>query len=278
MSRKRWIQIGLGLLIVLCACGSGPTESGDSDARTVNVITSGGFAAAYDVLGPRFEQETGIRLATAYGASGGGAPDSIPMRLARGEEADLLIMSKPALERLAEQGEVVGTSRVDLVDSQIGMAVKSGASKPDISTPDAFIAALRAAESIGFSASLSGTYLSTDLLPRLGIWEELEPRSNRVVGERVGAVVARGEVEIGFQQISELLPIEGLDYVGPIPDEFQKTSTFSAGLTTRARNPSDAKDLIEFLSSAEVAPDIAATGLQPKAGDKMTEGDQGPAE
>jgi molybdate transport system substrate-binding protein len=119
------------------------------------------------------------------------------------------------------------------------------------------------AESIGYSASASGTYLSTVLFPQLEIWERIEPKSKRILSERVASVVARGEVEIGFQQISEILPIAGVDYVGPIPDDVQKITTFSAGITRRAQNLSGAKSLIEFLSSEQVAETIAATGLIP---------------
>jgi putative tricarboxylic transport membrane protein len=122
-----------------------------------------------------------------------------------------------------------------------------------------------AAESIGYSASASGTYLSTELFPRLGIWEQLEPKSQRILSERVASVVARGEVQIGFQQISEILPIEGVDYVGPIPDDVQKVTTFSTGTTTHAENPADAQLLIDFLSSSKVAETIASTGLEPVA-------------
>ncbi len=265
MSRHRWIKLGLGLPLLCWGCGSGPAESDDGSARTVDVISSGGFAAAYDTLGPRFGRETGVQLVSAYGASTGGATDSIPVRLARGEPADVIILSRPALDKLSSQGEVVGSSRVDLADSKVGMAVKSGSPKPDISSPEAFFSSLRAARSIGYSAGASGIYLSTDLFPRLGIWEELEPKGVRVVGERVGSVVARGEVEIGFQQISEILTIEGADFAGPIPDAFQKVTTFSAGLTTRARNPTDGRALLDFLSSEAVVQGIAATGLEPKA-------------
>lgn len=272
-----WIHVTLGSLLLTGSCGSSSVESRKPDARSVAVITSGGFAAAYNVLGPQFEQETGIRLISAYGASSGGAPDSIPERLARGETPDLIILSRPALDALTERGDVVGTSRIDLADSRIGMAVMSGGSRPDIENPDAFVATLLAARSIGYSASVSGTYLSTELFPRLGIWERLEPKSKRIVSDRVGNVVARGEVEIGFQQISEILPIEGVDYVGPIPEEFQKVSTFSAGLTTRARNLEDARSLLEYLSSEKVAEAIAATGLEPRVRAPQLEGSQGEA-
>ena len=132
---------------------------------------------------------------TAYGASTGGAPDSIPVRLARGERFDVLIMSRAGLNALAAQGLVRPDTRRDLASSSIGMAVREGAPLPDIGTPEAFAATLLDAESIGYSASVSGTYIATELYPRLGLAEELAPKSRRIVSERVAAVVARGEVE-----------------------------------------------------------------------------------
>lgn len=150
-----------------------------------------------------------------------------------------------------------------LVRSSIGMAVREGASIPDISTPELFVETLLKAESIGYSASASGTYLSTVLLPSLGLWEQLESKSKRILNERVAAVVARGEVEIGFQQISEILPIEGVAYAGPIPSKYQMVTTFSMGITTRTKNISDARSLVDYPSSAEVAAIIVETGLEP---------------
>ena len=141
--------------------------------------------------------------------------------------------------------------------------MRAGAPAPDISSTESFVEALLAAESIGYSASASGTYLSTELFPRLGIWEEIEPKSKRILSERVATVVARGEVQLGFQQISEILPIEGIDFVGPIPFTVQKVTTFSAGITTRAENSRDAQALIDYLSSVEVAGAITDTGLEP---------------
>ncbi len=232
----------------------------------VHVLTSGGFAAAYDVLAPRFEAATGARLVTAQGASTGGAPDSIPARLARGERHDVLIMSQAGLNELTARGLVRPDSRVDLASSSIGMAVREGAPVPDISTPAAFRAALLAAESIGYSASVSGTYLATELFPRLGLAEQLAPKSRRIVSERVAAVVARGEVEVGFQQVSEILSIAGAAYAGPIPAEYQRITTFSTGVMTQARNAAGGRRLIDYLSSAAVAATVAATGLQPLTG------------
>lgn len=253
---------------LICACQSqsvGPDASiaPINGTRQIKVMTSGGFTAAYNILAPQFEQSTGIVLITVYGASSGGAPNSIPSRLSNGEVADVIILSRSSLDNLAELGEVHPDSRVDLVRSGIGMAVRSGSRKPDISTKDAFIETVLRAESIGYSASASGAYLSTVLFPQLEIWEQVEPKSKRILSERVASAVARGEVEIGFQQISEILPVAGVDYVGPLPDDMQKITTFSAGITQRAQNLSGAKSLIEFLSSEEVAETIAATGLIP---------------
>lgn len=264
--KKTLIAILLAVTtFLICAC---QTQSPDSHApidgpRQIKVFTSGGFAAAYNILAPEFEQNTGIILITAYGASSGGAPDSIPSRLSNGEAVDVIILSRSSLANLTRLAEVHPDTRVDLVHSAIGMAVRSGRPRPDISTREAFIETVLRAESIGYSASTSGTYLSTILFPQLEIWERIEPKSRRILSERVASVVARGEVEIGFQQISEILPVEGVDYVGPIPDDVQKITTFSAGITQRTQNYADAKSLIDFLSSAEVAETIAATGLIP---------------
>ena len=229
------------------------------------MVTSGGFAAVYDGLRGQIGTELDVSLRTEYGSSSGGAPDSIPARLERGEPFDVVILSRPSLDRLTERGYVVADSRRDLVRSRIGMAVKAGAPKPDISTTDAFTATLMAAKSIGYSASASGAYLSTVLWPAMGLWEMLAPKSQRILSERVASVVARGEVEIGFQQISEILPIEGVDFVGPIPDALQKVTTFSAGVTTASARPEEAMRLLERLGSAAFAPQILAAGLSPVA-------------
>jgi len=234
-------------------------------AQEIRVMSSGGFSTPYQEMVPEFERRTQYKVLTAYGASMGGAPDSIPMRLERDEPADVVILAAAALDLLVEQGKVVSGSRVDLVRSKIGMGVRAGTQKPDISTVDALIRTLLNAESIAYSASASGTYLSTRLFPRLGIAEQVREKSIRVVSERVGAVVARGEAEIGFQQISELLPIEGLDYVGPLPDEVQEVTIFSAGIAAGAKNLQGARELIEFLASPATIPAIESAGLEPVA-------------
>ena len=247
----------LAFAVLLC----GATAQG----AEIKVMTSGGFTAAYRELVPLFEKSSGHTVSTAYGASMGGAPDSIPSRLARGEKADIVILAAPALDELVKQGHVVAGSRVDLVRSLIGLAVKAGAPKPDIGSVDALKRTLLGARSIAYSASASGTYLAGELFPRLGIAEQLKGKSKRIESARVGTVVAQGEAEIGFQQISELLPIAGIDFVGPLPAEVQRVTVFSAGIVAGAQEADAAQALIRFFTSPAAAAAIVRSGLEPVA-------------
>jgi molybdate transport system substrate-binding protein len=143
------------------------------------------------------------------------------------------------------------------------MAVRAGMPKPDISSVDALRRTLLQAKSIAYSASVSGNYISTELYQRLGIADQLLPKSRRIEGERVGSVVAREEAEIGFQQISELLPISGIDYVGPLPPEVQRETVFSAGIAAKSSNPAEARAFIRFLASPSARDVIKKSGLEP---------------
>jgi molybdate transport system substrate-binding protein len=231
----------------------------------IRVMTSGGFTAAYLELVPEFERATGHKVSTVFGGSMGNGPETIPNRLRRGEPADIVILAASALDDLIKQGRVVAGSRVDLVRSTIGMAVRAGAPKPDISTVAALTETLLRAKSIAYSASASGIYLSTEMFQRLGIADKVLPKSRNAQGERVGAIVARGEAEIGFQQVSELLPEPGIDYVGELPPEVQRVTVFSAGIVVGTKQLEGAKALIEFLASEKAIPVIRKTGLEPAA-------------
>jgi hypothetical protein len=145
------------------------------------------------------------------------------------------------------------------------MAVRAGARKPDITTAAALKRTLLEASSIAYSASASGTYLSTELFQRLGVAEQMKGKARRIESERVGAVVARGEAEIGFQQVSELLPIPGIDYVGPLPPEVQQVSIVSAALVVGTRRAEAAGALLRFVASSAAVPAITKTGLEPIA-------------
>lgn len=237
--------------------------AGSACGAEVKVMISGGFSAAYRTLLPEFERTTHNSVATAAGPSMGNTPEAIPNRLQRGEPADVLIMVSSALDELIKLGKVVPDSRIDLARSKIGMVVRAGEPKPDISSVDAFKRALIEAKSIAYSDSASGVYLSTVLFERLGIAEQVLSKSRMIPAEPVGAVVARGEAQIGFQQISELIPVPGVDLVGPLPAEIQKITIFSAGIATGAREPDAARALLQFLSSPAAAPAIAKSGLEP---------------
>ncbi|MBP0494052.1 substrate-binding domain-containing protein [Pararoseomonas indoligenes] len=232
-------------------------------AAEVVVLTSGGLTAAYRSLIPGFESSTGHKLTTHQGASMGAAPDAIPQRLARGEPADVVLLAADGLEALIAKGQAQPGSRVDIARSLIGMAVRKGAPKPDISSLEAFRQTLLAAKSIAYSASASGVYIETEMYRKLGLQDELMAKSRRIYSERVGTVVARGEAEIGFQQVSELLPIEGIDYLGTIPEAVQQPTIFCAGIAANAREPEAARALIRYLASAEAAPALTRTGLEP---------------
>lgn len=236
-----------------------------ASAEEIKVMTSGAFTAAYLEVIPIFERQTGHKVTTAFGASTGNAPDSIPARLQRGEATDIIILSAPALEALTKEGKVIAGSRVDLARSSIGVAVKAGAPRPDISTVEALKRTLLAAKSIAYSASVSGTYLSTEMFQTLGIADQVLPKSKRIESERVGTVVARGDAELGFQQVSELLPIPGIDFVGTLPAEVQRVTVFSAGLATGARATDAARALMAFLASAATTPAKEKSGLEPIA-------------
>ncbi len=227
------------------------------------MVTSGAFTAAYLELVPEYERATHNRLAAEFGPSMGTTHNAIPLRLERGEAIDVVIMAAPALADLIRQGKVRADSRVDLVRSVIGMAVKAGAPKPDIRTVEALKHTLLAAKSIAYSDSASGVYLSTELFPKLGIADQIKSKSRMIEADPVGGVVAKGEVEIGFQQISELRPVKGIDIVGPLPPGAQRITIFAAGIPATSRQPEGARALIQWLASPAAYPAIEKSGLEP---------------
>ena len=233
-----------------------------ASAEEVRVMTSGGTAAAFVALAPEFERATGHKVVTLATSTGLGA-DSIPSRVRRGDPVDVVILSRAQIDELAGEGKVAATSRVDLARSSIGMAVRKGAPKPDISTVDALKRALLQAKSVAYSAQVSGIYLTTELFPRLGIADQMTKKGVRVDVGRVGAVIARGEAEIGFQQISELMEVEGVDLVGPLPAEVQRVTVFTAAVTASSKSSGAAQALIEFLGSPRGTEVMKKSGLDP---------------
>ena len=236
-----------------------------ASAAEVRVMISGGLTAAYKALVPEFERATGHKVLTAYGPSMGATANAIPVRLERGEPADVLIMVGYALDDLVKQGKVMADGKVDLVKSPIGIAVKSGTPKPDISTADALKRALLAAKTIAYSDSASGVYVSTEMFAKLGIADAMKDKTRKVPATPVGEIVAHGDAEIGFQQISELKPVEGIDIVGPLPDDLQKITVFSAGIASVSKEPEAGNALIKFLASPAARAEIVKSGMDPIA-------------
>jgi molybdate transport system substrate-binding protein len=248
--------LALGLVSALALAGS-------ANAAEVRVMISGGMTAAYKELVPEFERQTGNKVLTAFGPSMGTTVNAIPMRLERGEPADVLILVGYALGDLAKKGKVVEGTSVDLVTSAIGVAVKAGAPKPDISSADAVKRALLAAKSVAYSDSASGVYISTEMFNKLGIADAMKDKAKKIPATPVGEIVAHGDAEIGFQQIAELRPVSGIDIVGPLPDGLQSITVFSAGVATGSKEPDAGKALIKFLASPAARDAIVKSGMEP---------------
>ena len=191
----------------------------------------------------------------------GKAPEAIPNRLARGEKADVVIMVGYALDDLIKQGKVDPASRVELADSRIGLVVREGAPKPDISSVDGLKKTLLDAKSVAYSDSASGVYIEEQLFKRLGIEDQLKPKSKMIPKIPVGSVVATGDYQLGFQQVSELLPVPGVSFVAKIPESVQSVTRFAAGIPVGAQHPAQAKALLDYLASTAAQPDVKATGL-----------------
>ena len=230
-------------------------------AEQVNVMTSGGFTAAYKILGPKFAAATGNTLDTQFGPSMGKAPEAIPNRLARGEHADVVIMVGYALDELIKQGKVDPASRVELADSRIGMVVRAGAPKPDISNVESLKKTLLGAQSVAYSDSASGVYIEQQLFKKLGIEDQLKPKAKMIAKIPVGSVVGTGDYQLGFQQVSELLPVPGVSFVAKIPESVQSVTRFAAGIPVNAQHPAEAKALLAYLAAPAAQADVQATGL-----------------
>jgi molybdate transport system substrate-binding protein len=224
----------------------------------MKIFCTNGLKSVLIELAPVLEREHAIRFTTTWGATVG-----LAQEIAGGAQADLAILTGEVVDDLIARGKAVAGSRVDLARSGIGVAVRKGAPRPDIGTADALRRALLAARSVAHSKSgQSGLYFPT-VLERLGIAAEMKPKL--VVPESgiaIGELVARGEAEIGVQQISELLPVAGVEVVGPLPPPLQKITVFSAGVPATATHPRAALALAQSIARAS-RPLLAAKGLEP---------------
>ncbi len=227
----------------------------------LNVITSGGFAAPLREVLPDFEKSTGIRVTTALGQSQGGGPKAIGAMLRAGAPADVVLMSKEGLHDLIAAGLIVNGSEVDLAQTPLGVSVRSGAAKPDISTVEAFKQTLLRAKSITFPSSTTGIYMMTKLFPQLGIADQLAAKSTHTGV----ADVAKGNAELAIQPVSELAKVEGTEFVGTLPHEIQYISVFSCAAVKAGKQPEASKRLISFLSGTKAATAMRNHGMEPLA-------------
>jgi molybdate transport system substrate-binding protein len=228
----------------------------------LNVLISGGFSGAYERLLPEFKQTSGIEVTTGSGASQGTGPQAIAAQLARGVPADVVILSREGLSELIAAKRIVAGTDVDLAQVPLGVAVRAGAPKPDVSTVEAFKEMLLRVELVAMPASTSGIWMMNDLFPRLGIAEKvatkMAPR-----GTEATRMVAAGEVDIAVMPVSEILSAPGIAFAGSIAPEIQFVQVFLAAIVAGSAEIENSKRLIEFLSSARAAEAIRNSGMEP---------------
>jgi len=279
--RKRWHR-PMGLVLVFAGVGAGLAAPGFPAARAqgqgqpesqkqtpeqLNVITSGGFAAAFQELQPEFEKATRIKLTVTRGASQGSGPDTIGAQLRRGFPADVVILSREGLDDLIAEKRIVAGSDINLGQTPLGMAVRAGGSKPDIRTVEAFKQTMLRAKSVTFPGSTTGIYMVKQLFPQLGIASEMAPKTTSTGV----AAVAKGDAEIAVQPVSELLHAPGTEFVGTLPKEIQYVSVFSAAMVAGSKEPKavlaaralEARKLLDFLTSEKAKAAIKASGMEP---------------
>ena len=221
----------------------------------IKVLSSLAHREAYLELVPQFERASGHKVSTTWA----GTMD-IMKRLAAGEIFDLVILSSTSVDELIKQGKVAG-GRIDLAKTGIGVAVRAGTPKPDISSADALKRALLAAKTVGYSTGPSGVYL-VKLFERMGIADDVKAKTRQIPsGGTVGPIIASGEAEIGFQQVSELVHVPGVDFVGPLPPEVQHITVFSCAVQTAGPNPDAAGELVRSLTAKSADPVFKKHGL-----------------
>ncbi|WP_343584704.1 substrate-binding domain-containing protein [Pseudomonas sp.] len=249
------------LLTTSFVCSAADVVQGGEE--TLTVLSSGGIMGAIREVAPAYEKTYGVKLEVLAAPSMGETPQAVPNRLARGEQADVVLMVGSALDNLVASGLADKTSRIDLGKSFIAMAVRKGESKPDIGTMQALRTVLQNSSSVAYSDSASGVYLSKTLFPRMQLGDQFVAKAHMIPAEPVGAVIARGEAQIGFQQLSELKPVKGIDIVGLIPAEAQKMTMYSGAVVTKSQHHAAAQALLDYLASPQADAAIKDSGLTP---------------
>jgi molybdate transport system substrate-binding protein len=229
--------------------------SAHGEAAEIKVLSTVGMQPATPELFSQFEAATGHRVVVTYGLAA-----VLKTKFLEGAPAVVLILTGPIIDDLAKQGKVVTESKKDVARSGVGVAVKAGAPKPDISTPDALKSAVLSAKSIGYSREGASGVAFARVLERLGIADQVRAKY-KDTGTKAGEMLAAGEIDLAAAQIPELMAVPGVEVVGPLPAELQTVTIFSVGLATEAQEPAAAKALIEFLSGPRAAPVYKTKGL-----------------
>jgi len=242
----------------IAAAAGGLLVSSMAGAAEIDVLSTQATQEAYLELVAQFEKASGHKVSTTFTGT-----LNVQKRLSDGERYDLIIMAGPAIDEQIQLGKAVAGSRVDIAKSGAGLAVRKGAAKPDIGSVDALKKTLLAAKSIGYSTGPSGLYMLS-VFEKLGIGDQIKGKLKQTSsGVFVGTLLASGEAEVGFQQISELVHFPGIDYVGPLPGELQRMTVFSAGVHSRAAQADAARAFVKFLTAPAAAPVIRKHGLEP---------------
>ena len=247
----------LGLAAVLMAAGA-PRDAG---AAEIKVLTAGAFKQVVLALVPDFEKQTGHKVTVENETVG-----ALTKRIEGGEGFDLAVLTPGAVDNLTGKGKFAAGSRTNLARVGVGVVVKDGTPKPDISSVDAFKKSLLAAKSVAYidpaAGGSSGIYVS-GLLDKLGIGAEVKAKAKLIHGGAVAEHIANGEAEIGIHQISEILPVKGIVLVGPLPAEIQNYTVYAAGLGANAKEADAAKALLKALSGPAAAEVLKAKGMEP---------------
>ena len=225
---------------------------------TVSVMCSNSMRGVMDELVPQFESASGHKVTIGYDPA-----KRMSSRIRSGERGDLAIKGSGAIEELAGEGIIAPDTQSVLARSSVGMAVRAGAAKPDISTVEAFKAAILNARSVAYTIDGASGMHFAELIERLGIAEAVKTKAKRQPGGLVGELVANGEAEVAIQQISELMAVRGIALVGPLPEALQKTTIVSAGVFRSAAQPEAARALLSFLGTPSAAHVLRAKGLEP---------------
>jgi len=237
-------------------------ESAASAPAEVSVLASVALTSALDELAPQYERATGNKLKISYSLIA-----DIKKRILAGETADVVILSRPAMDELGKQDKFAAGSITDIAGTPVAVAARAGAPKPDISTVDALKRSLLAAKSIVYAdpakGGASGVYFA-HVVDQLGIAEQIKAKTILVPGAQAAEVVAKGEAEIGVAQASEIVPVAGAQLVGPLPGEFANMTLFTAGIGASTKAPEAAKSLIQFLTGPVATPIFKAKGFQPR--------------